>query len=173
MKKGNRGDTKSPLSFDSLFMDNEKLIRGLVEDKLAEIGGFIVDVAIQPGKVVVLIDKEEGLNIRDCVQVSRHVERTLEEDPNSILNTHGLDVSSPGLDFPFKHIKQYHKNIGRSVNVIVNEGPEITGVLKSVSDEEIQVEEQVKQKGKKAFEKVVKTVPFQNIKETKIVISFK
>ncbi len=155
-------------------MDNEKYIRELVEEKLAEIGGFIVAITIHPNtKIEILIDKEEGLNIRDCVQVSRHVESHLEEENSELLISHGLEVCSPGLDYPLKHFKQYVKNIGRKVHIITTEGAEITGTLKAVSDAEIQVADEQKQKGKKQIKKVDVKVPFQNIKETKIVISFK
>lgn len=155
-------------------MDNEKYIRELVEEKLAEIGGFIVSVTIYPNtKIEILIDKEEGLNIRDCVQVSRHVESHLEEENNELLGTHGLEVCSPGLDYPLKHFRQYVKNIGRKVQVITTEGTEVTGTLKAVSESEIQIVPEQKQKGKKQMEKEDVKLPFQLIKETKIVISFK
>jgi ribosome maturation factor RimP len=155
-------------------MDNEKIIRELVEEKLAEIGGFIVDINIHPNaKIEVLIDKDPVLNIRDCVQVSRYVEHSLEESGNDLLTTHSLDVASPGLDQPLKQLQQYYKNIGRTLLVQMKEGPEITGVLKSATEAEITLEAQVKQKGKKAAVIEMHTIPFSTIKETKIVISFK
>ncbi len=155
-------------------MDNHKRITDLVEEKLAEIGGFIVDITIVPNaKIEILIDKEEGLNIRDCVQVSRHVESTLEEESNEILTSHGLEVCSPGLDYPLKHFKQYVKNVGRKVYVKKVEGEDVTGELLDVTEEGITVEAEIKQKGKKRIEKAEVFIPFQEIKETKIVISFK
>ncbi len=155
-------------------MDNEKYIRELVEEKLSEIGGFIVDVKIYPNtKIEILIDKEEGLNIRDCVQVSRHVESHLEEENNELLVSHGLEVCSPGLDYPLKQFRQYVKNIGRKVHIVTTDGAEIEGTLTDVSEEEVGVLEEQKQKGKKQIQKVDIKVPFKNIKETKIVISFK
>ena len=155
-------------------MENEKIIRELVEEKLAEIGGFIVGITIHPNsRIEVLIDKDPVLNIRDCVQVSRYVEHSLEEAGNELLNTHSLDVASPGLDQPLKQIQQYYKNIGRTLFVQTAEGTEITGVLKAVTDATITVEAEVKQKGKKLVAHELHTLPFQKIKETKIVISFK
>ena len=155
-------------------MENEKIIRELVEEKLAEIGGFIVDITIHPNsRIEVLIDKDPVLNIRDCVQVSRYVEHSLEESGNELLTTHSLDVASPGLDQPLKQVKQYYKNIGRTLLIQTVEGEEITGVLKEVTDDAVTVEAEIKQKGKKQVLHELHTLPFQKIKETKIVISFK
>ncbi len=153
-------------------MNNEKFIKELVEEKLAEIGGFIVDIVIHPNnKVLILIDKEEGLNVKDCAQVSRFVEHRLEDESNDLLSTHGLEVSSPGLDYPLKHLKQYIKNIGRKIQVTSLEGVEKTGVLKDVAEDAILLEEE--KKVNKKIEKEDVKIPFLSIKEAKIVISFK
>lgn len=169
-----RGDRKSPLAFDTIDMITEKYIRELVEEKLDEIGGFIVDIKIQPNsKILVLIDKENGIVIKDCVQVSRHVESTLESEHPEVMETLGLEVSSPGLDYPLKHHRQYVKNVGRKVNVKLNNDSEKTGTLLKVSDESIEIAEELRQKGKKKVEINNAEIPFTNIKETKIVISFK
>ena len=74
-------------------------------------------------------------------------------------------------------INQYYKNIGRKVKIIHLEHGSSEGVLKKVSDESITIEWEEKQSldGKKKKIKVVKekTINYKEIKETKLLISFK
>jgi ribosome maturation factor RimP len=81
-----------------------------------------------------------------------------------------LEVSSPGLDEPLKLRRQYLKNIGRGVEVTRIDGEKNEGKLLQVGETEIVVEEE-KGKGKKK-ELVQHTIPFDNIKSTKIQIKF-
>jgi ribosome maturation factor RimP len=87
-----------------------------------------------------------------------------------------LQVTSPGLDKPFKVVQQYQKNIGKAVKS-KTEGGNIEGILKSVADEGIVIETERKERleGKKKKIKVVEdvTLAFSDIIETKVVISFK
>ena len=73
--------------------------------------------------------------------------------------------------------EQYTKNIGREVKVVYTDHGSLEGVLKAVDEEKIVIETSKKQKieGKKKKEVVVETteIPFDKIKETKIIISFK
>jgi ribosome maturation factor RimP len=79
-------------------------------------------------------------------------------------------VSSPGLDEPLKLHRQYLKNIGRSVEVTLLDGTKTEGVLKEAAEEQITVEE-TKGKNKKK-ETVLHTIPFNNIKTTKVQVIF-
>ena len=81
-----------------------------------------------------------------------------------------LEVSSPGLDEPLKLKRQYIKNTGRNVEVILHDGSKVEGKLLAVNDADIQVEE-VKGKNKKR-ETLQHTIRIDNIKTTKIQIQF-
>jgi ribosome maturation factor RimP len=81
-----------------------------------------------------------------------------------------LEVSSPGLDEPLKLRRQYLKNIGRAIEVLRVDGVKNEGKLLTVTEEEIVVEEE-KGKGKKK-ELVQHTIPFSEIKATRIQIKF-
>jgi ribosome maturation factor RimP len=63
-------------------MNIEKRVRELVEEKIADKPNlFIVDIKMHSnGKLIVLIDGDNGLGIDDCVQISRHVGFHLEEE---------------------------------------------------------------------------------------------
>lgn len=60
------------------------------------------------------IDKDGGVTIDDCSDVSRQVSAIFDvEDP--IADKYNLEVSSPGLDRPLFTIAHYQRFIGRDV----------------------------------------------------------
>ncbi|MBK0380314.1 ribosome assembly cofactor RimP [Mucilaginibacter segetis] len=154
-------------------MNIEKRVTELVEEKIADKPNlFLVDVKMHTnGKLVVLVDGDNGVGIDDCVQISRHVGFHLEEE-NVIETAYNLEVSSPGLDTPLTSKRQYAKNIGRRLAVKMSDGTKREGELLQAGDDFITIAEQIKQKGKKA-ETVESTIPTDKITETKVLISFK
>jgi ribosome maturation factor RimP len=107
------------------------------------------------------------------MSVSRNVEHNLDREQEDF----ELHVSSAGLDKPFRVLAQYIKNIGREVKATLHTGKKIEGILTSADDKEITLETSSMEKpeGKKKKELVVEqhVLPLDQIKETKIVISFK
>jgi ribosome maturation factor RimP len=151
----------------------EKRATELVEEKLAEKPGvFLVSLKMQAGgKLIILIDGDNGLGITDCVDVSRHVGYHLEEE-NVVDEAYNLEVSSPGIDTPLTLPRQYVKNIGRQVEVKTTDGLKREGKLLGIGADHVLIEENIKIKGKKA-EVVEKSIPTDTIAETKVLISFK
>ncbi|WP_286736061.1 MULTISPECIES: ribosome assembly cofactor RimP [Sphingobacterium] len=150
----------------------EKRVIELIAEKIADREDlFIVSVKMRPNKILeILLDGDNGVNIDDCAQVSRHVGFHLEEE-NVIDDAYRLEVSSPGIDANFVNIRQYQKNIGRTVLVKLNDNTKVEGTLLTVDEMKINVLQKIKEKGKKAQE-VEKELPFDQIKATKVVISF-
>jgi ribosome maturation factor RimP len=136
---------------------------------------FIVDISITSSMVISLeIDKTSGsVAIDDCVSVSRNVEHNLDREEVDF----ELHVSSAGLDKPLRVLAQYIKNVGREVEMVMSNGTKKQGVLLAATEETVTVEttRQEKLEGKKKKETIVEaeTIPMSEIKETKIVISFK
>ncbi len=154
-------------------MQVEKRVVALVEEKIADRPElFLVEVKLLPNhKLIIHVDGDEGISIQDCAAISRHVGFHLEEE-NLIEKAYNLEVSSPGVGEPLKLVRQYVKNIGRDVSVKLTSGEKIEGELLAVDDQKIVVEAQIKEKGKKA--QLVETpIEFNNIVETKVLISFK
>jgi ribosome maturation factor RimP len=146
----------------------------LIDEKLQEKKFFVVHLDVKPGNNIQLeIDGPEGFTIKDCVDFSRQIEHNLDREAEDF----ELHVSSPGLDKPFRVIEQYQKYKGKEVRVVQNNGEVVEGVLEVVNENEIQITYSFKQKieGKKKKETIVKEeiIPFTNIKETTIIISFK
>jgi len=165
----------SPLFVSML---KKKIIEELAIERINELdkGLFIVEIAISSNNVIqVELDVEDGnVAINDCVSVSRNIEHNLDREEQDF----ELSVSSAGLDKPFRVLKQYIKNIGNEIKVQLKEkNNTIEGVLKHVDENGIKLETTSKERveGKKKKEIVVQEheYTFEEIKETKIVISFK
>jgi len=149
-----------------------KAVESLVQALLAnETGYFLVDIRIKPtNNVKVFIDGDQGISIEKCVQYNRALYKKLEETGLFPSGDFSLEVSSPGLDEPLKLLRQYKKNIGRQVELVLQGGTKKAGRLLEVSEDGIIVEE-VKGKNKKK-EVINHTFLFDNIKTTKIQVVF-
>jgi len=154
-------------------MQVEKRVKELVEEKIADRPElFLVEVKMLPNnKLIIHVDGDEGISIQDCVAISRHVGFHLEEE-NAIEQAYNLEVSSPGVGEPLKLIRQYNKNIGRTISVKLKEGQKKEGKLLEITESDLLIEESVKEKGKKAAT-FQTNVPFNDILETSVLISFK
>ena len=156
-------------------MNIEKRVTELVEEKISAEGRtdlFLVDVKMHSnGKLVILVDGEKGIGIADCAQISRHVGFHLEEE-NIVEDAYNLEVSSPGIDAPLVLPRQYVKNIGRQLAIKMADGSKKEGKLTGMTEDAVIIEEVIKEKGKKA-ETIEVVVPFSQITETKVLISFK
>ncbi|HEX8377314.1 MAG TPA: ribosome assembly cofactor RimP [Pedobacter sp.] len=153
-------------------MDIEQRVIDLVEEKISDRPDlFLVSVKMHVnGKLIILVDGDKGIAVGDCAAISRHVGYHLEEE-NVIEQAYNLEVSSPGIDLPLTMKRQYEKNIDRNVEV-KTATTKREGKLLTVTDEGISIEEKVKEKGKKA-ELIESFIPFTDITETKVLISFK
>ncbi|HEV3414517.1 MAG TPA: ribosome maturation factor [Puia sp.] len=149
-----------------------KTIEGLMQTMLAdEPGYFLVDVRIKPtNNVKVYIDGDQGISIEKCVRYNRALYKKLEETGLFSNGDFSLEVSSPGLDEPLKLHRQYKKNIGRQVELVLQDGSKIEGRLLEVSEDGIIVEE-IRGRNKKK-EVINHTFLFENIKTTKIQVVF-
>jgi ribosome maturation factor RimP len=85
-------------------------------------------------------------------------------------NNFSLEVSSPGIDKPLKLLRQYNKNKGRKVEVVLDDGSKIEGTLTGVSEENITLEEKTG-KGNKITTKTI-TISFNQIKHTTVLVTF-
>jgi ribosome maturation factor RimP len=154
-------------------MISPTLVRELAEKKLENTGNYLVEVTVSPmNKIRVTIDNFKGISIQECVEVSRFIEEQLDRETED----YELEVSSPGLDQPFKVLQQYKKYTGREVEVKFADGQKAEGKLIAASEKEIEIEQTQKEKvdGKKGKQLVTKniSIPFEQIKETKIIIKF-
>ena len=118
----------------------ESLVMPIIEE-----GNFeLVDVEyVKEGSnfyLRVFADKEGGINIDDCVLISRALEVKLDEE-DFIPDAYILELSSPGLGRPLKKEKDFKRSIGKDVDIklfkAVDQQKEFTGVLKDYTADEI------------------------------------
>ena len=155
-------------------MISEQNIRNLIDQKLADTDVFLVECRVKTdNKIRVFIDSERGVTIEDCVALSRYIEGNLDREQDDF----ALDVSSAGLDLPLRIPRQFKKNVGRTVHVILNDGTEIKGELIEATDRDFRVLPEIPKKKKSA--KTTEPEPVQpvfinyiNQKETKLVLTF-
>ena len=144
-------------------------IRELVDGKFEGTDRFLVDVKVSAdGKIVVFLDADSGINANICREVSRYLESFI-EDEGLAGERYVLEVSSPGLDQPLKLHRQYRKNIGRSVEVLLTDGKKKEGELLAVNNDQIIINEILKRKPTKKAEA---EIPFEQIKSTKVQVTF-
>ena len=140
-------------------MITDKGIIKLVEEHIQGTDIFLVEVAVKPGNLIrVHVDRQEGISIDECVKISRYLNSELDRDGED----YSLEVSSPGLGASFKVKQQYDKNIGRNIEVLLNDGMKISALLLSVSDRGITL----KVKGEE------QETLYEEIKTAKAIISF-
>ncbi|MCW9715067.1 ribosome maturation factor RimP [Avibacterium gallinarum] len=92
------------------------LLKGSIEDLGCELWGIECQRAGRFLTVRIYIDKEGGVSVDDCADVSRQVSAILDvEDP--IADKYNLEVSSPGVDRPLFTLEQYQRYIGEEIVV--------------------------------------------------------
>ena len=164
---------QSPLSFFGILITTAQ-IRNIVQEHLEGSDKFIVDVKIGNNNVInILMDGDKGVNIDDCILLSRYVESCLNRDAEDF----ELNVSSPGAESPVKELRQIVKAIGKVFKVTLADGKELQGVLTEVGNGsfELETSEKIKPEGKKSKQLVITQhrLIFNEIKQLKRVISFK
>ena len=132
-------------------MSNAKLYEEkteeLIEPLLAERGFELVDVEyVKEGSeyyLRVYMDKEGGITIDDCVEVSRAFNEILDRE-DYISDAYIFEVSSPGLDRPLKKEKDFARSIGKRVLVKtyqkIDKTKEFYGILKAYDDSTVTIE---------------------------------
>jgi len=132
---------------------------------------FLVEVKIRPGNnIKIFVDADHGISIDKLAQYNRSLYRQIEESGLFPNNDFSMEISSPGLDEPLKLRRQYLKNIGRYVEIILKSGIKKEGKLISATDKEIVIEEEKGNKKKK--EVILHSLSYDDIKTTKIKIKW-
>lgn len=155
------------------MIDKNEIIR-LVEEKLTSSANYLVDVQVKPGNLIVVeIDNDESVGIDDCVDLSRYIENALDREKEDF----ELEVGSAGITSPFKVLRQYTKNIGKEVEVLLTKGVKVTGILKFADENGviIVVEKMVKPEGakRKVLVEEEQAYAYEEIKYTKYLLRFK
>ena len=144
----------------------QKLIQPLLVDDI-----FLVDIKVKPiNNIKIYLDADSGLGIEKCIKINRALYKIMEEMAIYPDGDFSLEVSSPGIEEPLKMHRQYVKNTGRPVEIILNDGTVKAGKMVAVNENDIEIE-YTEGKNKKAV--LIKlAVPFTDIKQTTVQIKF-
>jgi ribosome maturation factor RimP len=153
-------------------MIDKALIAELVNEKLTA-DQFLVEVTVSSSNVIhIMVDSDTGISINQIVEISRYVEEKLDREAEDF----ELSVYSAGLSEPFSLLRQYKKNIGIEIDVLLANGQKLNGLLKNADDQGIDLEVSTKEKieGSKKKELVTRVHHFEysEIKEAKQVLKF-
>jgi ribosome maturation factor RimP len=119
----------------------EKIVEEISIPIIDRLGYELVDVEfVMENKewyLRIYIDKEEGISIDDCTNVSRALSDKLDEiDP--IDYSYYLEVSSPGIDRPLKKDKDFIRFAGQEVKINLYKALDgkksLIGILKGLED---------------------------------------
>ena len=136
---------------------------------------FVVEIKLEQSeqRLEVYVDSDSGMDFSKCQKISRYLEPFLDEGA-WLGPTYVLEVSSPGIERPLKFHRQYHRNIGRTLQINLKEGEPREGVLKTVNPESIILEQEIKFKeGKRNKKEIIQTViPFEHITKAIVKITF-
>jgi len=153
-----------------------KMLRNILEKELANClknreDLFLIDLDIALGNSIkIIIDGDKGVSVDDCMYVSRFIEQSIDRDKHDF----SLEVSSSGALTPLSSIRQYMKNIGRTLFVRTTNDTEYEAKLIDADSNQItlfwkQRERKLIGKGKITVEKKIDLL-YKDIIEAKIKI---
>ena len=149
-------------------MIDREVVTRLAEEQLAFSDCYLVDVAIKPHNLVVVeIDHDIAVGIDDCVDLSRYIEAHLDRD----IEDYELEVGSSGVGVPFKIVRQYIKNKGQEVEVLLKSGMKLKGTLKSADETGFTIAANRGNRGSRGNEED-QYYTYDEIKYTKNIIRF-
>lgn len=155
-------------------MIDKNQIKKIAGQYLTNSPNYLTDISVSgDNTIVVEIDNDEGVDIDDCVSLSRHIESRLDRDTED----YELTVTSAGLTTPFKTPRQYKKYEGEEVEVLSKNGQKIVGILQTSDDTGfiIKTIKKVKPEGAKRKIEIEEETrfSFDEIKYTKYLLRFK
>ena len=133
---------------------------------------FLIDLTITDAfKIIVSLDGDNGVLLQDCIDISRAIENNLDREEQDF----SLEVASVGVGSPLKMVRQYKKNVGRTL--IVKLATEtIEAELVEANDNFIILSWKAREpkklgKGKETVQKR-EEIPYTEIKEAIVTVTF-
>lgn len=148
-------------------------VEALLEEALKENKTlFLIDFSITPDKTIkIVLDGDEGVNLKDCIAVSRAIEHNLDREEHDF----SIEVTSAGASEPIVMPRQYPKNIGRKL-IVKTLTENFEGDLTEANEESITLEWKAREpkpvgKGKVTVQKR-KEIAISEIEEAKVKLIF-
>jgi len=133
---------------------------------------FLIDLTIGGDNTIrILLDGDEGVSLKSCMEVSRKIEHNLDREENDF----SLEVSSCGVGSPLTLPRQFKKNVDRKLEVTDSEDKLVQGTLITVTEDSFTLEWKAREpkpigKGKVTVTKT-KEFKYGSFKNAKVIVS--
>lgn len=118
-----------------------ELLAPVVAATGADLEGVEVSLAGRRSVIRVVVDRDGGVSMDDVADLSRAVSEALdaldEAEPAALGPSYVLEVTSPGVDRPLTAPRHWRRNVGRRVTVVLAEGANVTGRLRSAEPDRV------------------------------------
>lgn len=107
----------------------QPIVEKIIQEVLPE--AYLVNLKVNlstKSSIQIFVDTDKGITIEECSLLSRKIGHYFDEK-DLIDFSYELEVSSPGLNNPLLLPRQYKKNVGRDLKVVLNNGEKIEGKL--------------------------------------------
>ncbi|HVL90875.1 MAG TPA: ribosome maturation factor RimP [Actinomycetota bacterium] len=116
-------------------------VRSLAEPVLGRHDAELVELAVKRGPIYLVrltVDREDGIDLETCAKVSEELSRLMDAD-DPIPGRYTLEVTSPGADRPLRTARDFRRNEGRTVRVVMASGNQVEGPIESIEEERVKV----------------------------------
>jgi ribosome maturation factor RimP len=133
---------------------------------------FLIELSVsEANKIMVTLDGDQGVQLQDCIDISRAIEHNLDREEHDF----ALEVASVGVGSPLKLVRQYVKNIGRTLIVKLATST-IEAELIAATESHITLAWEAREpkkigKGKETVQKE-QQIPYTEIKEAIVTVTF-
>jgi len=148
----------------------QPIVEKIIQETLPE--AYLVSLRVNisaKSSIQIFVDTDNGITIQQCSLLSRAIGKYFDEH-ELIDFSYELEVSSPGVNNPLILPRQYKKNIGRLLNVVLASGEKKSGILVNFENESITLEWEEKNPKSKKVEIIQQEISIKDIKEAIVQI---
>lgn len=134
---------------------------------------FLIDLRFSAADdITVILDGDHGVSVQDCLDASRAIEFNMDREEHDF----SLQVMSAGLSEPLKSERQFRKNIGRELDVLLADDTRVEGELLTLDEKSITLVlryRKPKEVGKGKVDVVEeREIPYSEIKKALVTVKF-
>ncbi|QFG52223.1 ribosome assembly cofactor RimP [Chryseobacterium sp.] len=134
---------------------------------------FLIDLRFSAADdITVILDGDQGVSVQDCLDASRAIEFNMDREEHDF----SLQVMSAGLSEPLKSERQFRKNIGRELDVLLADDTRVEGELLTLDEKSITLVlryRKPKEVGKGKVDVVEeREIPYSEIKKALVTVKF-
>ncbi len=134
---------------------------------------FLIDLRFSAADdITVILDGDQGVSVQDCLDASRAIEFNMDREEHDF----SLQVMSAGLSEPLKSERQFRKNIGRELDILLTDDTKVEGELLKLDEKSITLVlryRKPKEVGKGKVDVVEeREIPYTEIKKALVTVKF-